>query len=50
MKKTMMMAALALTCCLSATAQEKLFNSANVKSPVVNADGTVKLNLKEIEQ
>ena len=45
MKKTMMMAALALTCCLSATAQEKLFNSANVKSPVVNADGTVTFNL-----
>ena len=30
---------------LSSDAQEKLFNSANVKSPVVNADGTVTFNL-----
>ncbi len=29
----------------SSDAQEKLFNSANVKSPVVNADGTVTFNL-----
>ena len=32
-------------CCASATAQEKLFNSANVQSPVVNPDGTVTFNL-----
>ena len=31
--------------CISATAQEKLFNSANVQSPVVNPDGTVTFNL-----
>ena len=37
--------ALAATCCISATAQEKLFNSANVQSPVVNPDGTVTFNL-----
>ena len=35
----------AAMCCMSATAQEKLFNSANVQSPVVNADGTVTFNL-----
>ena len=37
--------ALAAMCCISATAQEKLFNSANVQSPVVNPDGTVTFNL-----
>jgi enterochelin esterase family protein len=31
--------------CLSASAQEKLFQSANVQSPVVNKDGTVTFNL-----
>ena len=37
--------ALAAVCCLGAQAQEKLFNSASVQSPVVNADGTVTFNL-----
>ena len=37
--------ALAAVCCLSASAQEKLFNSASVQSPVVNKDGTVTFNL-----
>ncbi len=37
--------ALAAMCCMSATAQEKLFNNANVQSPVVNPDGTVTFNL-----
>ena len=32
-------------CCLGASAQEKLFNSASVQSPVVNKDGTVTFNL-----
>ena len=32
-------------CCLSASAQEKLFQSANVQSPVINSDGTVTFNL-----
>ena len=31
--------------CLGASAQEKLFNSANVQSPVINNDGTVTFNL-----
>ena len=31
--------------CIGATAQERLFNSASVQSPVVNADGTVTFNL-----
>ncbi len=31
--------------CLSVSAQEKLFQSANVQSPVVNKDGTVTFNL-----
>ena len=30
---------------MTALAQEKLFNSASVQSPVVNADGTVTFNL-----
>ena len=37
--------ALAAVCCLSASAQEKLFNSASVQSPIVNTDGTVTFNL-----
>ena len=45
MKKRMMMMTLAVLCCMGMTAQEKLFNSANVKSPVVNADGTVTFNI-----
>ena len=32
-------------CAVSALAQEKLFQSANVQSPVVNADGTVTFNI-----
>ena len=31
--------------CIGATTQERLFNSASVQSPVVNADGTVTFNL-----
>ena len=31
--------------CLTASAQEKLFNSASVQSPVINSDGTVTFNL-----
>ena len=45
MKKTIMTLALAAVCCLGASAQEKLFNSASVQSPVVNKDGTVTFNL-----
>ena len=37
--------ALAAVCCLSASAQEKLFQSANVQSPVINGDGTVTFNI-----
>ena len=44
MKKIILVTALAAVC-LGATAQEKLFQSANVQSPVVNADGTVTFNL-----
>ena len=44
MKKAIIITALAIVC-LGATAQEKLFNSASVKSPVVNDDGTVTFNL-----
>ena len=44
MKKTILSVALAAFC-LSASAQEKLFQSANVQSPVVNADGTVTFNI-----
>ena len=40
-----MMMALAAMCCMSAPAQEKLFDRANVQSPVVNPDGTVTFNL-----
>ena len=45
MNKTIMTLALAAVCCLSASAQEKLFQSANVQSPVINNDGTVTFNL-----
>ena len=45
MKKVIMTMALAAMCCAGAQAQEKLFNSASVQSPVVNADGTVTFNL-----
>ena len=44
MKKTIAIMALAAVC-LGASAQEKLFNSASVQSPVVNPDGTVTFNL-----
>ena len=37
--------ALAAVCCLGASTQEKLFQSANVQSPVINSDGTVTFNL-----
>ena len=37
--------ALCAICAVSAVAQEKLFQGANVQSPVVNADGTVTFNL-----
>ncbi len=45
MKRIIVMMALAAMCCMSATAQEKLFDRANVQSPVVNPDGTVTFNL-----
>ena len=45
MKKTIITLALAAVCCIGASAQEKLFNSASVQSPVVNPDGTVTFNL-----
>ena len=45
MKKVILTMALAAMCCAGAQAQEKLFNSASVQSPVVNADGTVTFNL-----
>jgi enterochelin esterase family protein len=45
MKKTIRTLALAAVCCLSASAQEKLFNSASVQSPVVNPDGTVTFSI-----
>ena len=45
MRKSFVCWALAAVCCLSASAQEKLFNSASVQSPVVNKDGTVTFNL-----
>ena len=44
MKKTFLTLALAAIC-LGASAQEKLFNSASVQSPVINKDGTVTFNL-----
>ena len=42
MRKSMIVMALAMAC-LGASAQEKLFNSASVQSPVINNDGTVTL-------
>ena len=45
MRKTILTLALAAMCCVGAQAQEKLFNSASVQSPVVNNDGTVTFNL-----
>ena len=45
MKKTVLSIALCALCAVSASAQEKLFQSANVQSPVVNADGTVTFSL-----
>ena len=44
MKKILSIALCAI-CAVSAVAQEKLFQGANVQSPVVNADGTVTFNL-----
>ena len=44
MRKSVIMMALAMVC-LGASAQEKLFNSASVQSPVVNEDGTVTFNI-----
>ena len=44
MRKSIFVMALAMVC-LGASAQEKLFNSASVQSPVVNKDGTVTFNL-----
>ena len=45
MKKTVLTMTLAVLGCMGVQAQEKLFQSADVKSPVVNADGTVTFNL-----
>jgi len=44
MKKIISLA-MALFCVVTVSAQEALFNSASVKSPVVNNDGTVTFNL-----
>jgi enterochelin esterase family protein len=44
MKRLFLSLALAAVC-IGATAQERLFNSASVQSPVVNTDGTVTFNL-----
>ncbi|MBR2242025.1 MAG: esterase [Prevotella sp.] len=44
MKRLLISLALAMLC-IGASAQERLFNSASVQSPVVNADGTVTFNL-----
>ena len=44
MKRLLISLALAMLC-LGASAQERLFNSASVQSPVVNTDGTVTFNL-----
>ena len=43
--KTILSIAFCAICAVAAVAQEKLFQSANVQSPVVNADVTVTLNL-----
>ncbi len=45
MKRTFFAIAFCALCAVSALAQEKLFQSANVQSPVVNADGTVTFNI-----
>ena len=45
MRKTIITLALAAVCCMSASAQEKLFQSANVQSPVINKDGTETFNI-----
>jgi enterochelin esterase family protein len=45
MKRTFFAIAFCAMCAVSAQAQEKLFQSANVQSPVVNADGTVTFNI-----
>ena len=45
MKKTVLTMMLAMLCGMGVQAQEKLFQSADVKSPVVNPDGTVTFNL-----
>ena len=45
MRKTIITLALAAMCCVGASAQEKLFQSANVQSPVINSDGTVTFNI-----
>ena len=45
MKRTFFAIAFCAICAVSALAQEKLFQSANVQSPVVNADGTVTFNI-----
>ena len=44
MKKTILFV-FSLALSLTAMAQEALFNSSNVKSPVINDDGTVTFNL-----
>ena len=44
MRKSIIVMALAMAC-LGASAQERLFNSASVQSPVINDDGTVTFNL-----
>jgi len=45
MKRTFFAIAFCALCAVTALAQEKLFQSANVQSPVVNADGTVTFNI-----
>ena len=45
MKKNIITIALACLCCMASQAQERLFDRVNVKSPVVNGDGTVTFNL-----
>ena len=44
-KRTILTIAFCALCVVSVSAQEKLFNSASVQSPVVNKDGTVTFNL-----
>ena len=45
MKRTILATVLCAFFAVSSQAQEKLFQSANVQSPVVNADGTVTFNI-----